>query len=120
MKKTMKILIGLMFLGTTIANAQEQSDSVSVLTKTETFKVWGNCEMCEKTIEKAASSVEGVTKADWNSETKMMVVSYDSTKTMDHNIHMAIAKSGYDTEMHKASDEAYTSLPGCCQYARSE
>ena len=25
-------------------------------TKTDTFKVWGNCGMCKKTIEKAAKS----------------------------------------------------------------
>lgn len=120
MKKTMKILMGLMFLGATIANAQEQSTITDDKTKTETFKVWGICGMCETTIEKAANSVEGVTKADWNKETKMMEVSYDSTKTMNHKIYMAIANSGYDTEMHKASEEAYASIPGCCQYKREE
>ena len=36
--------------------------------KTEKFKVYGNCGMCEKTIEKAAKSVDGVSTADWNKE----------------------------------------------------
>ena len=31
-------------------------------TKTEKFKVFGNCGMCEKTIEKAAKNVDGVKK----------------------------------------------------------
>lgn len=87
--------------------------------KTEKFKVYGNCGMCEKTIEKAAKSVEGVSTADWNEESKLMQVSFDDSKTDVHKIHMAIAKAGYDTEMHKASDEAYSKLPGCCQYDRA-
>lgn len=88
--------------------------------KTEKFKVFGNCSMCEKTIEKAAQSVEGVSAADWNKETKMMEVSFDETKTNVHKVHMAIAKVGYDTEMHKADDEVYKKLPGCCKYERAK
>ena len=86
--------------------------------KTEKFKVYGNCGMCEKRIETAAKSVEGVSAADWNTETKMIEVSFDTTKTDVHKIHMAIAKAGHDTEMHKATDEAYNKLPGCCHYER--
>ena len=33
---------------------------------------------------------------------------------------MAIAKVGRDTEMHKAKDEVYKGLSGCCQYDRGE
>ncbi|MBI9069410.1 MAG: heavy-metal-associated domain-containing protein [Salinivirgaceae bacterium] len=88
--------------------------------KTEKFKVYGNCGMCENRIEKAAKSVDGLTTADWSKESKMIEVSFDSTKTDAHKIHMAIAKAGHDTEMHKASNEAYNKLPGCCQYERKE
>lgn len=92
--------------------------SVLAQSKTEKFKVYGNCGMCEKTIEKAAQSVESVTSADWNKETKMMEVTFDESKTNVHKVHMAIAKVGYDTEMHKANDEVYNKLPGCCKYER--
>nr|WP_321409246.1 heavy-metal-associated domain-containing protein [uncultured Carboxylicivirga sp.] len=84
----------------------------------KTFKVYGNCGMCEKTIEKAANSVDGVIKADWNKETKMMTLSFDSAKTSDEKVQEAIAKSGYDTEKKTAPDEAYNKLPGCCKYDR--
>ncbi len=87
--------------------------------KTAKFKVYGNCRMCESRIEKAAKSVDGLTTADWNKESKMIAVSFDSTKTDVHKVHMAIAKAGHDTEMHKAKDEAYNALPGCCQYDRA-
>lgn len=86
--------------------------------KTEKFKVFGNCGMCEKTIEKAAKSVNGVSDADWDKESKIMQVSFDDSKTDVHKVHMAIAKAGYDTKMHKATDEAYNKLPGCCKYER--
>jgi mercuric ion binding protein len=88
--------------------------------KTDKFKVFGNCSMCEKTIEKAAQSVGGVKSADWNKETKIMEVTFDESKTNVHKVHMAIAKVGYDTEMHKANDEVYNKLPGCCKYERKK
>jgi copper chaperone CopZ len=87
--------------------------------KTEKFKVYGNCGMCESRIEKAAKSVDGVTAADWNKETKMIEVSFDASKTDIHKVHMTIAKAGHDTDMHKAKDETYNSLPGCCKYYRT-
>ena len=94
--------------------------TVSAKDKTEKFEVKGNCGMCEKRIEKAALSVEGVTLADWDKTTKQIKVVLDDSKTDVHKVHMAIAKAGHDTKMHKATDEAYNALPGCCQYDRSE
>ncbi|MFC2126230.1 heavy-metal-associated domain-containing protein [Bacteroidota bacterium] len=88
--------------------------------KTEKFKVYGNCSMCESRIEKAGKSVEGVSVTDWDKETKMIAVSFDSEKTDVHKIHMAIAKVGHDTDMHKAEKSVYDELPGCCQYDRKE
>ena len=32
------------------------------------FGVRGNCNMCKKTIKKAANSVKGVSKANWNKD----------------------------------------------------
>ena len=111
MKTKVLSLVVLFVLGTFTVFAGE---------KTEKFKVKGNCGMCEKRIEKAALSVDGVSKADWNKETKMMEVVLDDEKTDVHKVHMAIAKVGHDTEMHKAKDEVYNELPGCCKYDRTE
>ena len=88
--------------------------------KTEKFEVKGNCGMCETRIEKAANSVDGVKSADWDKETKMIKVTLDPAKTDLHKIHLAIAKAGHDTDMHKASKETYEKLPGCCKYGREE
>ncbi|WP_430931594.1 heavy-metal-associated domain-containing protein [Saccharicrinis sp. 156] len=110
MKTKMLSLISMFLLGTSMLFAQA---------KTEKFKVYGNCGMCENRIEKAAQSVEGVTGADWDKQTKMIKVSFDESKTNVHKVHMAIAKVGHDTDMHKAKDETYSSLPGCCKYDRT-
>lgn len=109
MKTKLASLMVVFLIATTAAFAQN---------KTLKFKVYGNCGMCEKRIEKAASSIEGVTKANWNKETKMIEIQLDSTKTDVHKVHMSIAKVGHDTDMHKAKDEVYNSLPGCCKYER--
>ncbi|MFO7790945.1 MAG: heavy-metal-associated domain-containing protein [Bacteroidales bacterium] len=66
-------------------------------------------------IEKAAKSVDGVTEADWNRETEMLELSYDESKTSVNKVQMAIAEVGHDTPMHKANDDVYDALPGCCQ-----
>lgn len=88
-------------------------------TRNEKFKVFGNCGTCENKIEKAANGLEGVVSADWNKETKEMVVEFDEAKTSLLDIHKAIAGVGYDTDKVKAEDDVYDKLPGCCQYDRS-
>ena len=86
--------------------------------ETAEFKVWGNCGMCKKTIEKAAKGVAGVESATWNVDTHQFNVSFDQAKTNVKQIHQAIADSGYDTDMLRANDTAYNNLHGCCQYDR--
>jgi copper chaperone CopZ len=81
------------------------------------FKVWGNCEQCKETIENALK-VKGISKADWNTETKQIHVSYDSTKISLDQIQKNIAAAGYDNEKYKGNDAAYKNLPECCQYER--
>lgn len=84
----------------------------------ETFKVFGNCEMCKTTIEKAANAVEGVKSAKWNPVNRKIKVKFYSDKTSVDEIQLAIAAAGYDSEHHKASDEVYKNLHHCCQYDR--
>ena len=110
MKTKMLSLVAIVFITMTTATAQTE--------KKETFEVAGNCGMCDTRIEKAAKSVDGVISADWDKETKMIDVKFNSDKVEIHKVHMAIAKAGHDTKMHKASDEVYDKLPGCCKYER--
>lgn len=82
-----------------------------------TITVYGNCESCEKRIEKAAL-IKGVKSASWNSDTQLLTIDFDSKTVSISNIEKAIAASGHDTEHEKATDAAYNNLPHCCQYKR--
>ena len=50
----------------------------------------------------------------------MLALTFDKSKTNIHKVHTAIVKVGHDTDMHKAKDEVYNNLPGCCKYERPE
>ncbi len=103
------LMTGLTALSFPTVNARE--------TKTYSFKVFGNCGMCEQRIENAAKKA-GVTKAEWNHETQRITIVYDPAKTTLEKVHKAIAAVGHDTVNEKAPDAVYNKLHGCCRYAR--
>ena len=85
--------------------------------KTEIVKIYGNCGMCETNIE-TAGSIKKVAKLDWNKDTKMATLTYDSTKTNQDEILKRVALAGYDSDKFLAPDDVYSKLHGCCQYER--
>lgn len=85
--------------------------------KTEIVKIYGNCEMCEKTIE-TAGNVKKVANVEWNKDSKMATITYDSIKTNQDKILKRIALAGYDSDKFLAPDDVYSKLAGCCQYER--
>ena len=84
---------------------------------TETVKIYGNCGMCKTTIE-TAGNLKKVAKVEWNKDTKMATLTYDSTKTSQDEILKRIALAGYDSDKFLAPDAVYNQLHGCCQYER--
>lgn len=85
--------------------------------KTVPVKIYGNCGMCETTIE-TAGNLKKVAKVDWNKDTKIATITYDSTKTNQDEILKRIALAGYDSDSFLAPANAYAKLPNCCQYER--
>jgi hypothetical protein len=85
---------------------------------TASIKINGNCEMCKATIEKAGNDKKLAT-VNWNENTKLASISYDSKQTSEQEILKRIALAGYDNEKFRAPDEVYASLPECCQYERA-
>ncbi len=85
--------------------------------KTESIKIYGNCEMCKATIEKAGN-LKKTAKVDWNEETKMASITYDSKTTNTNAILKRIALAGYDSDSFLAPDLAYSKLMDCCKYER--
>lgn len=115
--KTVKIIIVAIMAIVLGVNSYAQTKETSKTTnvKTETLKVSGNCNMCKATIEKAAK-VDGVTKADWNTKTKTLSLTYDPAKATIDQVGKKMAAAGYDNAKAKADDKAYNALHGCCQY----
>jgi hypothetical protein len=113
MKSLKYLVIALIVLLATACNAQTKNQ------KTETVKIYGNCGMCKSTIEKAGN-IKNQSNIDWNKETKMATISYDSLKTSKEDILKRIALAGYDSDTFLAPDDTYAILPSCCQYDRAK
>jgi copper chaperone CopZ len=113
MKTTINLLMcGLVFIGFASCGSAIKN------TKTESFNVSGNCGMCEKTIE-TAGNLKGVSLVDWDKNTKIASISYNTKKTNSSAVLKRIALAGYDNEEYIAPDEVYAKLPNCCQYDRT-
>jgi periplasmic mercuric ion binding protein len=121
--KTLRIFLTVLFaaiLGiTTSAQTHEKMNMDMPTAKTETFKVWGNCDLCKARIEKAVK-IEGVTNADWSTKTKLLTVTFDPSKTNKDALSKKLALAGHDTEKYKATEDVYANLPGCCHYERDK
>lgn len=106
-----RIMILLLFVSFASCNAQIKNET------SITEKIAGNCGMCKKTIEKAGN-LKNEASVNWDKETKLATLTFDSKKTSKEAILKRIALAGYDNESYLAPKEAYESLPQCCQYDR--
>jgi hypothetical protein len=112
--KTIKfIATAILAVTTSVFTFAQTSQNAS--SKTETIKVSGKCDMCKSKIEKAAQ-IDGVSKAEWNKDSKVLTLAYNPSAVTSDAVQKSIASVGYDTEKFKATDAAYKSLPSCCQY----
>lgn len=112
MKSLYKISIAMLLVLASFGAVQAQK---AKKVETTEFQVEGVCKMCKARIENAAL-IKGVKMAVWNQETRKITVVYKPAKVDLKTIHQALADAGHDTDMVKASDEAYKEMPGCCDY----
>ncbi len=110
MKKILIILLALP-LGMVAQDNQKKNAKAE-------FTVKGNCEVCEKRIEKAALSIKGVKSAEWDIPSNKISLIYNPKKVTLEAIHTSIAAQGHDTSEAQAKKEDYDELPKCCQYDR--
>jgi copper chaperone CopZ len=114
MKKIMVLVLVSLFSLTAMAQEKKSKNKKVII------KVAGNCEMCEKRIEKAAFSVKGVKSAEWHVDCQDIHLVIDETKCSKEDVAKAIAAVGHDTALVKAEDAVYEKLHGCCLYERLE
>ncbi len=112
MKKIIALVL-LVFVGLSVQAQVKKNKNAKYVTE-----VNGNCEQCQKRIQKAAFSVEGVKSAVWNIETHQLNVILNEEKCTLLDVKKAIAKVGHDTDGVRAKDEVYESLHHCCLYER--
>lgn len=105
MKKALLLMAAVLMLGTAEAKTVKTA-----------FEVKGNCDMCQKRIEKAAKSVKGVTSARWNKQNGQLSLVYDNKLTSPEKVQKALAEVGHDCGTFKADQKVYDKLPGCCKY----
>ena len=107
-----KILVAItVLLSFTSCNSQIKN------AKTETVKIYGNCDMCKKKIEKAGN-LKSIAKVTWDDKTQIATLIYDAKKTNQDEILKRIALVGYDSDKFLAPDKTYSKLDKCCQYDR--
>lgn len=111
------IIFSLFFFLLATALQGQNTQQAAGETMSAKFKVYGNCGMCEKRIEKAAK-IDGVISAEWSDETLMLQITFDPKKVKPSQVHQAVAAVGHDTEKVRAEDAVYAKLHGCCQYDR--
>jgi mercuric ion binding protein len=104
-------------------SAQAQDTSKSKLVKQNknakyVTEVNGNCEQCQKRIQKAAYAVDGVKSAIWNIETHQLSLILNEEKCSVLDVKKAIARVGHDTDAVKSTNEDYEKLHSCCLYER--
>jgi mercuric ion binding protein len=121
--KTFSLLLTVMIAAaisqSTFAQKNDQNTLKTIASKTESFKVFGNCELCQTRIENAVKE-EGASSASWDKDTKMLTVTYDPSKTSRDKLSKKLASVGHDTEKYRAPDDVYDKLPACCHYERAK
>jgi mercuric ion binding protein len=111
--KNIFLILMVSFLGFAAQAQEKKNKNAKYVTE-----VNGNCEQCQKRIQKAAYSVGGVKSAIWDIETHQLSLILNEEKTSPLDVKKAIAKVGHDTDEVKATNEDYQSLHTCCLYER--
>ncbi len=115
-----KILYGLLLttlLSGITANAQNKKEATKL--DTTQFTVLGACEQCKTRIE-AAANIRGVKSAEWNVDSKQLLLVYNTSVTNPDKVKNRIVAVGHDVGTKKAKDQVYASLPECCRYREIE
>ncbi len=116
----MKYFIVLLTLVLSLISCDKKGEEKSTKVKKSEFWVRGNCDMCKERIEASLLTVQGVSAAVWNVDSKLLTVLYDTTATNEITLKQATAKTGHETKDVLADEKAHNELPECCKRNASE
>ena len=106
-------------MGNSHSNEMVMAMPARTMIVTDSFKVWGKCDMCKARIEKGLK-MDGVSKATWDVKSKIVDVTYDPMMISIPEMKKKMAALGHDTRKYRATEEAYAKLPVCCNYERKK
>jgi periplasmic mercuric ion binding protein len=95
---------------TQTAKSQEQKKEETITIKTSAV-----CSMCKERIESAMAFEKGVKAVNLDVKTKILTVTYKTSKTDPDKLKLAVTKIGYDADDLAADPTAYEKLPACCK-----
>lgn len=107
MKKTIILLLTIVFFGVNIAFADGDKE---IKIKTSAI-----CEMCKARIERNLGLSKGVKESNLNLKDKVLTVKYNPGKTSPEAIKATIIGTGYDADEQVANQKAHDKLPSCCR-----
>lgn len=110
-----KLILGMLLVIVALSTQAQEKKSKNAK---YIIMVNGNCEQCQRRIQKAAFSVDGVKVANWSVETHKLDVIINEEKTSVAEVKKAVAKVGHDAGETRATKENYDNLHACCQYDR--
>lgn len=100
---------------TSTAQASTVRNKATAEVVNDSLIVNGKCGMCKSRIEKTAKGIKGVTDAQWDQSTHILIYTYTGTVKKE-DVSNALITVGHDTEYGKAQDKVYNKLPACCKY----
>ncbi len=104
------LAIAMVFIATGSIHSQEQKKEETITIKTSAV-----CGMCKERIENDMKFEKGVTSVSLDLKTKMLTVTYKTSKTNPDKLREAVTKIGYDADDKLADQKAYDKLPACCK-----
>tara|TARA_Y100001954_G_C15598574_1_gene496807 strand:+ start:453 stop:803 length:351 start_codon:yes stop_codon:yes gene_type:complete len=108
------ILISISLVFTTLTNAHNNKLNIN----SKAVFISGNCELCKSRIEKSAFNTAGVRSANWNINTKELIVQFDKEKFSTKKLLKRIARKGHDSRLIRAKFKNYNKLPYSCKYRK--
>src|SRR6195256_5345226 len=104
--KAIKTIMTIAIILTIVSEANAQDAKANLRnfgprSQTESFKVYGECEMCKHRIENALK-VDGIKSANWEEDSKILTVQYVLTADITglDRIEQLVAAAGHDAERY--------------------
>lgn len=122
-KRILILMISLLIVGITQSSlyaatnefANSKIQEIEKKVDTVEIKTSAVCKMCKERIEHDMAFEKGVKSVELDNDTKVLTITYKTSKTNKEQLKIAVTKIGYDADDLMADQKAHDRLPACCQ-----